>query len=88
MGKSRLSWGGNYGPRFRYEKVYILTYDKERHWIDKIIVNNIRIGSQYHSLCNMGMGNFFNIFGKKQQQFYNYLADYDYPQTHAINGPM
>lgn len=88
MGKSKLFWGGHFGPRFRYEKAYMLTYEKERHWIEKIPVKNIPIGTHYHSLCNMGAGNYFNNFGKKQQQFYSYLADYDFPQTQVINSPM
>ena len=66
----------------------MLTYEKERHWINKVPVNNINIGSQYHTLCNLGMGNYFTKLGIKQQQFYNYLADYDLPQTHVINSPL
>lgn len=88
MGKSSANWAGHFGPRFKQERVLVLIYEKERHWVSKIPVNHIEIGKTYHSLCNAGMGDFFYLDGEKMQKNYNFLADCDLPHTHIINNPF
>lgn len=88
MAKSREKWAGHYGPRFKGEVVYVLIYEKERHWVSKIPVNQIKIGTPYKSFCNTGAGQYFHYSGESLQQNYSFLADFDLPHTHIINHPF
>jgi ribosomal protein L31 len=88
MGKCAQNWAGHYGPRFKGERVYVLIYEKERHWTSKFPVVQTRIGEPYHSLCSSGCGDKFHFLGTPLQHGYNFLADLDLPHTHIINHPF
>ena len=51
-------------------------------------INQMVMGTDYHSYCNLGIGNYFHHEGRQLQPNYNYLADMDVPHTHIINHPF
>jgi len=88
MGRSKEKWAGHYGPHFKNERIYVIIYEKEKHWINKIPLNQVVIGEPFHTYFNVGYGDFFHSEGLKRQETYNYLADFDHPHTHVINHPL
>lgn len=88
MAQSKEKWAGFFGPRFKSEQVLVMTYEKDRHWVNKVPVRQVAVGSAYHSYCNMGVGDHFFGEGQSLQPHYNSLRDMDVPHTHIINHPF
>ena len=44
IAQSKEHWAGFYGPRFSSELAAILNYEKEKHWIGKMPINQAVIG--------------------------------------------
>lgn len=51
-------------------------------------MQQVRIGTPYHSLFNAANADHLHYLGTPVQNKYSFLADFDLPHTHIINHPF